>query len=532
LSKFLVNRSYTEIANEASPNDWDWISGPSWTTTWLDFGFDQNYYSFFSENSTSSWNHQDIRNELNGLFIYNDSDLSGIIKFNDSEITHMFIPGDVQATQFTTPGLSFGISSSAGSVTLNENDVNYNKSLDFGVNFFNVSGTTYPVIKDPFKKWKNVWKWQHGDVSGADLNNFTNTPTKAVIDEIGFQLHFNIEHEPLSTNSNANANLKLDQTIGNWNLASLKGRDILKGLSLAITYLTAIQANSYSIYDDNNTLVLNNQTIVSDSFSYNTEGKKFGSANLSGKYLWDKNQSVQLNSTTYSVPIDQFQSLYQSSDDKELVFGFNLQISMFFLAIGFPQWEGYKIFQDPTFNALTAVSGKEKPTNVTNNQPPVIKNSPVVESSYTIGNQYEFSWVAEDTNPASYVIKDEIGDILQQNSWFSGVPINISLTVKSGTHIYTITFYDTTGESSSDSITIIGVVSTSQTASTKTNTSITSTKINTTIASTKTNTTIKSTKANTQSFITTISPGFTVTTFLFMISLATIGLIYRRKNVN
>lgn len=462
ISWMLINQTQQDVINEAKANGWDWIPETTWTTSWLDFGFDQSYNTYSNNNGQEAWSQINMRTEWNGLFIYNDTNKDGIVDFNNKEVTHMFIPASVGSVQFTTPAASLGLSGSSGSVTLSSTDPTYNNTADFGVQFFNVSGTTYPVMQDPFGNWINIWQWQQGDVVGSDLTNFTNRPTKAMIDEIGFQLHFSINPDPNNVN-NAIANLKLDQTIGNWNLSSIKGRGSLKGYSLAITYLEYIQASSYSINDANNNQVSNDQTVVSDSFSFNTNGQEFGSAVLAGNYLWDKNQTLNPSSTTYSAPIGQFTSTYQSTNGDGTTFGFNLQSTMYFLAIGFPQWDGYRVFQDPSFSAVAATTGSTGSLSI---------DFASSDLTITQGQSASISWTASADQPNTYTIVDENGNTVQQGSWTSGTSVTLTLdNLPVGVHTYTITFTDMDGNSVSDSVTITvnagngtGTVSASQTS--------------------------------------------------------------------
>lgn len=503
ISYMLINQTSAQLAAQAAANGWAWMASNTWTTSWLDFGFSQNYYTASNQGTTSTYSQQTLTNEWTGLFLYNDTNGNGVPDFNQSEVTHMFIPNGVQATEFTTPGTSLGLNTNGGSVTLNQTDPNYNKTLDFGVNFDNVTGTTYPIMQNPATgSYINIWDWQQGNIAGTDLTNFTNRPTAATINNIGFKLHFNIASDPSSNGQNAIVNLKLDQSIGDWNVSSLKGRADLKGYSLAITYLTSIStSNSYSVYDAQGQTVSNTNTVPSSSFSYKSGGNTFGQAILAGKYAWGGNQTVQPNSTTYSAPIGQFQSTYSSSNGQG-TYGFNLQSTMYFLAIGFPEWDGYSVFQDPTFSAVAAVSGSSTPSGTTNG--PQITVTPT-STSATIGQPVQLSWTADSANPGTYVVKDDSGNIIASGNWASGIPVTVTVTAKAGSHTYTITFYDSNNNSASSSVVVTGTQGSSTGTLTASSQTISS-----------------STKAHG-------TPGFTFISFIAMIGVMGLMILHRRR---
>ena len=444
LSYMLINQTSAQLAAQAATNGWDWMTSNTWTTSWLDFGFNQNYYTASTKGNTTNYSQQSLTNEWTGLFMYN-STVSKVPDFSTGQVNHMFIPNGVKATQFTTPGTSLGLNANSGSVTLTPSDPNYNTSLDFGVQFENVTGTTYPIMQDPFGNWINIWDWQQGNIAGSDLNNFTNTPTATTISNIGFKLHFNIGTDPSSNGTNALVNLKLDQSIGDWNVSSLLGRQSLNGLGLAITYLTSVStSNSYSIYDDNNTAITNTATVPSNSFTYNSNGTNFGQAILAGKYAWGENQTAQQNSSTYSAPISQFQSTYASTNGQG-TYGFNLQSTMYFLAIGFPSWDGYSVFQDPTFSAVAAVAGSSSVT---------ITSSPSAVSA-SAGQSVQLSWTATGTSPTSYNVKDETGTVVCSGTWASNTPVTCTINnLQAGTHTYTITFNNANGDTAQSSVVV------------------------------------------------------------------------------
>ena len=449
----LNNRTWADIVAEAKANGWDWLADSSQSYTWLDFGFDQSYYTFTNQSGSPTWIHNSLSTSWTGLWLYNDTNSDGVADFNSDEITHTFIPGAIEDLVFTTPGVAFGNTNASGSITVNATDPLYNTSIDFGVQFLNVSGKTYPVIKDVFGNIGSYWDWQTTGIVGSDYNSFENRPSDVTVDEISFQLHFNVNSTPNSPN--ANATLKLDQTIGNWDVNMTGGRSNLENYSLAISYFVALQSTaSYNFVDSSGNPVSNNDIVISDSFEFGSNGADFASAILKGIYTWDKNNTLPYNSSSYTMPLGQFQAVFQSDDGQSTV-GVSINEQMYFLAIGFPQWDGFKVYQDPTYSAVVAVSGS---TSVGTNNPPVITEVPA-QSDITAdaGQLIALSWVATDDNPDYYEVKDENGNVIATGSWSSGVPVEVVISVQEGTHSYTITFYDTDGNSvTSDPVTITG----------------------------------------------------------------------------
>jgi hypothetical protein len=230
----LDNRTWADTVAEALENGWDWIESNTETYTWLDFGFSQSYFTITREGGTVNWIFNELETSGSGLWIYDDMNQDGIADFGSDEISHTFIPNSVGQLMFTTPGIAFGDTSQSGTISMNENDPDFNTTVDFGVQFLDVNGTTYPVIRDVFGDYGSYWDWHSTGIAGSDYNGFANRPADVSVDEIAFQLHFDIETIP--GEDNAKANLKLDQTVGNWDVDMIGGRRNLENYSLAISY--------------------------------------------------------------------------------------------------------------------------------------------------------------------------------------------------------------------------------------------------------------------------------------------------------
>ncbi|MHA2030466.1 MAG: hypothetical protein ACW99Q_13835, partial [Candidatus Kariarchaeaceae archaeon] len=422
VAQMLENRSWADMVAEALENGWDWIESNTETYTWLDFGFNQSYFTFTTEGGSTNWIFNELETSWSGLWIYDDMNEDGIADFGSDEISHTFIPNSVGQLVFTTPGIAFGDTSASGIIDLADDDPDFNTTVDFGVQFLDVNGTTYPVIRDVFGDYGSYWDWHSTGIAGSDYNGFANRPAEVSIDEIAFQLHFDIETIP--GEDNAKANLKLDQTVGNWDVDMIGGRRNLENYSLAISYFVNLQTASvtFTVRDHFRNPVSNQEVISSDSFSFGTDtGFDFAQAILEGEYVWAKNTSLTINSTSYTMPISQFETVYQSDDGRVSV-GFTIKEEMYFLAIGFPLWDGFRVFQDPTYAAYSAVSG-----SVVSSFAPMILESPAQNNIQAdIGVVLELSWIAQDTDPTTYEIYKN-GALYSSESWVGGFPVLLSV---------------------------------------------------------------------------------------------------------
>jgi ABC-type Fe3+ transport system substrate-binding protein len=90
--------------------------------------------------------------------------------------------------------------------------------------------------------------------------------------------------------------------------------------------------------------------------------------------------------------------------------------------------------------------------------PPVITNTPA-DSSILAGTEIQLSWTAtdNDTDETIYKITFANNTAIKQESWTSGVPVTLNITIVFGSTIYNITFFDAAGNSVTDSVTITGL---------------------------------------------------------------------------
>ncbi|MHA2030319.1 MAG: hypothetical protein ACW99Q_13055, partial [Candidatus Kariarchaeaceae archaeon] len=435
----LNNRTWEDIIDEADENNWDWLSSNEQSYTWLDFSFNQSYYTFTDETGEDTWIFNQLKSSWSGLWIYEDANDNGLAEFNQDEITHTLIPKKPQDKRFITPGIAFGNDAISDSIELTSDEPNFNNKIDFGVQFFGVNGSLQPTIKDIYGVYASYWNWQMFGVPGSEYNSFSNRPTNITIDEIAFIMHFDIE--TIVDEDNAKANLKLDQKIGNWNVDAPGGKENLEGKSLATSYFMQLGSSAdYNVSDTAGETVSNEAVVPSDLFSFGTSTIDFASALLSGNYNWAKDTSLAVSSTSYTMPIGQFQIFYES-DDEELSVGKAINLEMYFLAIGFPEWDGFSVFQDPVYAAYSAVKGADATSYA-----PTITESPGISTiEVEVGTTVELSWVAMDEDPYLCELIDENDNVLTSSSWLTGYPVLISIQVISGIHNYRMVFYDQTG---------------------------------------------------------------------------------------
>jgi hypothetical protein len=218
------------------------------------------------------------------------------------------------------------------------------------------------------------------------------------------------------------------------------------------------------------------------------------------------------------MPIGQFQIFYES-DDEELSVGKAINLEMYFLAIGFPEWEGFSVFQDPVYAAYSAVKGAD-----TTSFAPTITESPGISTiEVDAGTTVELSWVAMDEDPYLCELLDENDNVISSSSWLNGYPVTVSIHVVSGVHNYRMVFYDHGGHAvQSDVVTITGTIPTTTTPTSTPTTTPTTTP---TVTPTITPTTSPSTIPKTTSISRTSDqsdggiPGFTLEVVLTSIAI-------------
>ena len=355
ISHMVNNVTWEDILAEAIANGWDWVSQDEQTWTWLSFGIGQDY-GVESETGFSSIN---LRYEYSGLMLWDDANNNTIMEAylensgyaatdpgpsTDNELSHYFIPDTVDSVSFVTPGEAYGVPDSSGHLLLGIED-----EVAWGVTFHDINGTTFP-----FNAY-SYWDWYGGVVTGSDLRTFDEKPTKVSIDEISFLVHF---QGFINTTEGATSNyatIKVDNTVGQWDVNMIGGIANLEGKSLALNYLADVSTSSFKFEDIG--IEDNEQTIVSDRFEIGDSSARFAEMIIGGvTYEWARDPYNAYNVSSQTTPFSTFTSAYES-DDGQSATSWAFSSTQYYVSIGFPQWDGYHVYQDPIFVGYISNSG-------------------------------------------------------------------------------------------------------------------------------------------------------------------------------
>ena len=344
ISYMAKNVTWEDIVQEAIDNNWDWFDQGEQKWTWLSFGVGQHY----GVDSVSGWSSIDLRYEYSGLMLWDDANNNSIMETyilspGDGELTHYFIPDSVGSVSFVTPGAAYGVPDETGSLLLGLED-----EVIWGVTFHDVNGTTFPFNSYAY------WDWYGGVVTGTDLRTFEDRPTKVSIDELGFLVHFQgVINATLGATSNY-ATLKVDNTVGQWNVDMIGGTDNLDGKSLALNYLADVSTSQFRVDDSQ---INPEDTIVSDRFEIGDDKSKFAEMIIGGvTYEWSNDPYNAYNVSTQTTPYSTFTSAYASNDGHSAT-SWEFTSTQYYVSIGFPDWDGYFVYQDPVFVGYISNSG-------------------------------------------------------------------------------------------------------------------------------------------------------------------------------
>ncbi len=371
IAHMVQNQTWSDVIAKAQQENWDWINDNTNEWEWLWFGTQQDYNVDLVSGNTTQNIGIGLRYEFAGLSLY-----------NGSQQTHFFMPKNVGNISFVTPGVAFGNMNASGSMI-----VPLNATIDFGVKYDNVSGTLFP-----YSDQRSMWGWWERPVFGADFDvpNFMNKPTASAVDQLEFMVHF-AGNQTSSSESYNTASMKIDQLIGNWNLdpyvtdgrvqnssgvmVPLRGNEVLANRSIAINYyVTTASSIAWDVKDEKGLSVDNNNVTESSRFDLSSQlaDVNFASVKLGSTYDWSKPTTStdtirSFNVTSQTSPIKTFEASYKSDSGKSST-GFDISSSMYFLTQGFPQWDGYAIYNDPEVSLL--VSKGVAVTNQQNTPPP------------------------------------------------------------------------------------------------------------------------------------------------------------------
>ena len=342
------NVTWEDILAQALANGWDWISSNEQTWTWISFSIDQSYGTSYEQADVEHWLNVGLHYEYSGLMIWEDDDCDGLMDVNlnapaDGELTHYLIPDSVDGATFVTPGAAYGNGNAAGSI-----EVEIDDEVTWGVSFIGINGTVYPFTLGGY------WGWYQGAMTGTDLRTFDERPTRISIDEVSFLVHFQgfIEEESL----NNYANIKVDNYVGNWDVGVLGGRSNLENRSLALNYFAAVQMYDFA-FKANGTITSDESTVSGDTFQLETSSARFAEMIMGGvTYDWSKNTTTPYDVTCQTTPAGTFRMAFESDNGKSAT-AWSFSSSMYYVSIGFPEWEGYSVYQDPVFVSYVSARG-------------------------------------------------------------------------------------------------------------------------------------------------------------------------------
>jgi hypothetical protein len=338
------NVTWEDILAKALANGWDWYEQGEQTWTWLSFGVGQHY----GVESVTGYSSIDLRYEYSGLMIWEDTNSNNNMEAyltnpGDGELTHYFIPDSVGSVSFVTPGLAYGVPDPTGHLVLGVED-----EVAWGVTFSDINGTTFPFNAYAY------WDWYGGVVTGSDLQTFDERPTKVSIDELSFLVHF---QGFINTTEGATSNyatMKVDNTVGQWDVDLIGGITNLENKSLALNYLADVSTSQFRVEDVG---VTQEQTIVSDRFEIGDASFRFAEMIIGGvTYEWAADPYTAYNVSSQTTPFSTFTSAYQS-DSGQSATSWAFSSTQYYVSIGFPQWDGYFVYQDPIFVGYISNSG-------------------------------------------------------------------------------------------------------------------------------------------------------------------------------
>ncbi len=342
------NMTWQDILAEAEANGWDWFDQDGQTWTWLSFGIDQNYGTSAQEGDVDHWLSIGLHYEYSGLMLWKDSNGDGVMDVDvtstsSNELTHYLIPDSVDDVSFVTPGEAYGDYNASGWLHLN-----LTSEVTWGVSFHDINGTVFPFSEFGY------WDWYDGVVTGTDMRTFDERPSKVSIDELSFLVHF---QGTLSTEGiNNEARIKVDNYVGNWDVDMLGGRRNLANRSLALNYFSEVRMADFA-FKANGSFADSESTVSSDTFELETQGAKFAEMIMGGvTYDWGKNMSAPYDVLSYTTPLGAFRTAYES-DSGQSATAWSFSSSMYMVSIGFPEWDGYSVDQDPVFVSYVSASG-------------------------------------------------------------------------------------------------------------------------------------------------------------------------------
>ncbi len=354
------NATWEDIVAKAISNGWDWISSNTQSWTWITFSISQDYNTNYMDGPVLHSLGVALRYEYSGLMIWQDKDHDNKMDVDLSdptsgELTHYLIPYHVKSVSFVTPGLAYNDTAPSGSI-----DVGIEDEVTWGATFTDINGTVYPFTLQGY------WGWYDRVLTGTDLRTFDERPTKVTIDALSFLVHFRGYLN--ETGLNNYAKVKVDNYVGNWKVYLAGGRENLVNRSLALNYFTDVTLSDFATYqlEVNGTTADRSSTVSGDTFRLAAASARFAEMILGGvTYDWSKNKTAPRNVVSHTTPMGTFTTAFQSESGMSAT-SWSFSSSMYYVTIGFPEWDGYSVYQDPVFVSYVSNRGSSgQPGSVT-----------------------------------------------------------------------------------------------------------------------------------------------------------------------
>ena len=406
------NATWDDIVTDAITKGWDWITSNEKSWVWLSFGMGQEYGTSFMENDTMQLIELGMQYEFSGLMIWEDYDSDYVMDVNikdlgTGELTHYLMFESVNEVDFITPGDAYGNTESSGFIVLGSNN-----SVIWGVSFNRINGTLYPFTLESY------WGWYEGIQIGSDKLTFDERPIRISIDELSFWVSFQGGINTTLGALNNQVNLKVHNYVGNWDYVDYPGgMKNLENRSLAINYFGDVEIIEFNFLIGN-TSASNEDTISGDTFDFNTAGTIVAQMIMgNSSYDWGNDAFNRYNVTSHTTPQGAFRAAFLS-DNGQSATAWTFTSTQYYISIGFPEWGGYSVYQDPVFVAYTSVNGTESGQEVIFDVPITSPQDPTANDNVEVSAN-----IYTDTN----IHKIELLHSTDQSNWL-GIEMSLATT--------------------------------------------------------------------------------------------------------
>lgn len=398
IAVYIRNYTWADVVREARERGWDWITDEPVNWTWLWFGIEEHYWGVYNTDYADiASTFVGLRYEFAGIMIYNDTNGDGLMnveisgyEINNTEITHYFIPTAVDHVVFTTPGAAYNVTDPQGHLHLP-----YNASITFGIEYVDVYGRAMPLFGG-----YGFWDWWSTVPSGSDFEGFDERPTNVHIDNLLFLVHFQGNETPVAEIGNVtirSASIKIDQHVGNWDVDIVGGRNVLTNRSLSINWYVFTQTEASWQFTANGTQEISNEEIVGAmQYAIEVGNSKLAEIRMGATYTWGKNTSVPFNTFSQTIPLSTFVVAYSSESGESTVTGWAIVSSMYFLSVGFPQWDGFYVYNDPETVVYLGSRIGQGPAGGPDTTGPVITDVSVIPDHPGPGDEVKIRFAAYD----------------------------------------------------------------------------------------------------------------------------------------